>query len=212
MAATISIVCPECSKEIQAPADFAGKKVRCKGCGHAFRAEPAPPRGAVARAPAVKSGRKATPPVAPIMADDDDDGDGNPYLVSTNEKSSRCPECANEMDGPDAIICLHCGYNTVTREKLAIRKVNDVTSQDRFLWLLPGIVCAAVVFFLIVFDILYCVFVRPGADSGWVVGLFGYGAIKMWVCIGTVFIMFFAGRYAYLRLLVNPDPPEVERH
>jgi DNA-directed RNA polymerase subunit RPC12/RpoP len=216
MAATITLVCPECSKEIQAPADFAGKKVRCKHCGNIFRANPAAPKGAVARAPSGKSNgvtpSKASPPVAPMTADDDEDGDGNPYKVTTNEKSSRCPECANEMDGPDAIVCLHCGYNTVTRERLGLRKVHDITGRDRFIWLLPGIACAGTVLFLLIFDILYCLLLKPEKDSSWVVDLFGSGAVKMWMCIGSTFFMFFAGRFAYLRLLVHPEPPEIERY
>jgi DNA-directed RNA polymerase subunit RPC12/RpoP len=217
MAALITIVCPECSKEVQAPADFVGKKVRCKQCGNVFRASPAPPAGAVARSAGGKSPAvtKARPPVAAVApaTDDDEDGGSNPYSVSTDgEGIARCPECANEMDGPNAIICLHCGYNTVTRERLALRKTVDVTGADRFLWLLPGIVCAVVVFLLLVFDVLYCALLRPAKDSSWVVDLFGSGAVKMWICIGSAFIGFFCGRFAYKRLMVNPDPPEVDIH
>ena len=36
MPASITIVCPECDKEMKAPADVAGKKIRCKGCGAMF--------------------------------------------------------------------------------------------------------------------------------------------------------------------------------
>src|SRR5579871_5049583 len=145
MPATITVVCPECGKEIQAPPEFAGKKVRCKSCGHVFAARPAPPPGAVARAPA-----KAAPAAPPPARGDDDEGDdGVPYSVSTTDLAHRCPECANEMESEDAIICLHCGYNTQTREKITTRKVHEITNADRFLWLLPGIACALAVLFLI---------------------------------------------------------------
>ena len=36
MATTIVISCPECDKQIKAPAELEGKKIRCKGCGHTF--------------------------------------------------------------------------------------------------------------------------------------------------------------------------------
>jgi hypothetical protein len=216
MAATITVVCPECSKAIQAPADFVGKKVRCKGCGHVFRANMAPPAGAVTRAPGGKAAGtphvKAAPPVAPVMTDDDEDGDGNPYQFSdASEGAIRCPECANEMESADAIICLHCGYNTVTRERLALRKVHETTSGDRVMWLLPGVACGAGVFFLLLFDVLYCVFVQSSKDS-LLLEFFGSGAIKMWMCIGSVAVMFFLGRFAINRLIFHPEPPEIDAH
>src|SRR5262249_42752373 len=41
--ATISITCPECSKQIIAPAEIEGKKIRCKSCGETFVARAAAP-------------------------------------------------------------------------------------------------------------------------------------------------------------------------
>jgi DNA-directed RNA polymerase subunit RPC12/RpoP len=215
MAATITVICPECKKAIQASADIAGKKVRCKQCAHVFRASPAPPPGAVARTPAGKPG--AAPkghgitPVAPVVAADEDE-DANPYQVTGMSESSRCPECANEMDGPDAIICLHCGYNTVTRERLSLKKVEDTTRKDYFTWLLPGFVCALGVVLLLAFDILYCAMLTYTRGESWVKELFAWKGAKMWVCIMSAFVGFFMGRFAYYRLLVNPVPPEIERH
>jgi DNA-directed RNA polymerase subunit RPC12/RpoP len=221
MAASITVVCPECNKTLQAPADFVGKKVRCKQCGHVFRASPAPPQGVVARAPGAKppaaAANNVRPPVAPLTPpstdDDDDDGGGNPYSVSTDASHgvARCPECANEMESPDAIICLHCGYDTVTRERHAMKKLEEITDGDKFMWLLPGFLCGFGVLFLIVFDVLYCVLMRPTKDSSWFVEILGYGGTKMWMVITTLFFMAFLGRFAFLRLILHPNPPEVER-
>ena len=36
MSATITITCPKCKSQLKGPSDLHGKKVRCKGCGHAF--------------------------------------------------------------------------------------------------------------------------------------------------------------------------------
>jgi DNA-directed RNA polymerase subunit RPC12/RpoP len=217
MPATITVVCPECNKSIQAPADFAGKKVRCKECGHIFHANPAPPRGAVARAPVGKAAGRPTaaskPPVAPLVAGSDEDEDANPYqLGDLSVGQHRCPECANEMESPDAVVCLRCGYNTVTRERLALKKVHEITSNDRFMWLLPGIACAGFVGFLLLFDLLYCLLLRPARDSGWFISFLGAGAVKMWLCIFSAFAMFFLGRFAVSRLIYNPEPPEIERN
>ena len=63
---TILIVCPECGKQIKAPENVFGKKVRCKFCQAAFVARPrtdatAPgkkekPAGKPAKAPVSKTG------------------------------------------------------------------------------------------------------------------------------------------------------------
>jgi DNA-directed RNA polymerase subunit RPC12/RpoP len=219
MAASITVVCPECSKEIQAPADFLGKKVRCKQCGHVFRAEPAPSRGVVAPAaggkpPAANNVRPPVAPLAPPTRDDDEDEGGDPYSVRTDvsEGAARCPECANEMETQDAVICLHCGYNTITRERHKLKKIHDITDADKFLWLLPGFICAFAVLLLFVLDLLYCVLLQPDKDAPWIVEILGYRGTKMWISISCVFAMFFLARFAFLRLIVHPVPPEVERH
>jgi predicted Zn finger-like uncharacterized protein len=39
MTATILIGCPKCKAQLRGPAGLAGRKVRCKGCGHSFLAQ-----------------------------------------------------------------------------------------------------------------------------------------------------------------------------
>jgi hypothetical protein len=217
MPATITVVCPECKKAIHAAADIAGKKVRCKQCGNVFRANPAPPAGAIARSPAGKPAAPK-PAVAPIVPDDEDDA--NPYQVAGEEHlgGRLCPECAFELESPDAVICLHCGYNTITRERLALRKVHDTTGADYFMWLAPGVACAVAALMIIVLDVLYCVLVKQkpkgetGAKDGVMTLIFAWPATKMWISIGCVAAVFFLGKFAYKRLLLNPTPPEIEHH
>src|SRR5579862_3195660 len=106
MPATIKVICPECNKEINAPSEIAGKKVRCKVCGNVFRAEPAGVPGSAGIKAAASPKAAATTPVAPISTDDEDE-DSNPYVVSSDvETAARCPECANLMESSDAVICL----------------------------------------------------------------------------------------------------------
>lgn len=208
MSATITIVCPECGKEIQAPPTFAGKKVRCKVCKHEFRAK-AGPSGAVSRSGGKPQGVQKH--AAPKPVDDDDEEDGNPYQVTGLTEGYRCPECANEMESEDAIICLHCGYNTVTRERAVLKKVHDTTGMDWFLHLAPGIACVVAILGMIIFDVVYCVTVQPIKDN-WTMSFLGSKGVKMWMCIISIFFMFLAGRFAFIRLILHPVPPEIERH
>jgi hypothetical protein len=199
MAATITITCPECDKQIKAPAGVLGKKIRCKSCGHVFPARPAG-KAAPGRPKASAAARPAP---------DDDEEDANPYAVADLSLAPRCPHCAADMD-PDAVVCLSCGYNTMTREQVRPRKVRDVTGFDVFRWLLPGILCVLAVLALITFDVLYCVKIEDWAPPDvWYSFLASLG-VKIWVVIPTLFLMYVLGRFAFKRLLINNWPPEVE--
>src|SRR6266516_3732197 len=75
MATTVSIECPGCHKQMKAPAELLGKKVRCKACGHTFPARargPAPAKPPAGQPAAAKAKR-------PL---DDEEDDSNPYTVS----------------------------------------------------------------------------------------------------------------------------------
>jgi DNA-directed RNA polymerase subunit RPC12/RpoP len=47
-ALTLLLSCPDCGKELRAPAELAGKRVRCVHCGHAVPVPDAPPRHSAA--------------------------------------------------------------------------------------------------------------------------------------------------------------------
>jgi DNA-directed RNA polymerase subunit RPC12/RpoP len=223
MSTTVTITCPECDKQITAPADVVGKKIRCKKCGHTFAARAdgggtgkapakAPGKAAPGKAPAGKGAGKPGKPPAKAKADEDEE-DANPYAVTDLSLAPRCPECANDMEGEDAVICLHCGYNTLTRERARTRKVRDITFGDRFWWWLPGIACALTVVGLITIDAIYCTFIGEWVDkeADWYGFLDSLG-IKLWLCIVSVFFMWVAGKFAVKRLVFHPTPPEVEMY
>jgi predicted Zn finger-like uncharacterized protein len=186
MAAAISIPCPECEDKLKVPAAARGKKVRCKSCGHTFT---------------VPTGKPSVP----------DEDDGKPYGVTTLNLLPRCPECANEMADETAIICLHCGYNTVTRKRAETRMVYELTGADYFRWLMPGVLCVVCVLALIGFDAWYIMAVPKMVLGEWF-EFIGSGACTLWVVINSLFGIYFAGKFAFRRLILNPTPPEIEKH
>ena len=123
---TILIVCPECGKQIKAPQNVLGKKVRCKFCQAAFvadadsgKAPPAKPDKANTAKPAKTKTAKPAKPKSDVplnrQLDDEEEDGANPYgLVDVSLAPAR-PECVNVID-EDQVICLHCGYNLRTRK------------------------------------------------------------------------------------------------
>jgi DNA-directed RNA polymerase subunit RPC12/RpoP len=205
MADTILLSCPECNKQLRTPSNLQGKKIRCKACGHTFLAKAqdegehvqAGPGKGKAKAPAKKGPKSDLEP------------DFNPYAVTDTDLSTRCPHCAGEMESEDAVICLHCGYNTQTRERHEVKMTYHMTGTDVFLWLLPGIVCALVFFSLIGFIIFLIIslkdIVEANKEAWWV---FGLKAMQVWGTVISLAIMFFCAKFAIRRLIQNPTPPE----
>jgi DNA-directed RNA polymerase subunit RPC12/RpoP len=181
MAIQIDIVCPECHKQMKAPGELQGKKIRCKECGHVFVVAAPKPR-----------------------VEEDADSYG---VVKDDEGVARCPHCAGEMASADAVICIHCGYNTATRQRVGTRKVVESTAGDQFAWLLPGIIAAVSILVLIGLDLFYCLAVPDLVDKG-DYEFIGYKGFRLWFVIMSLFAMFFAGKFAWKRLIVEPTPPE----
>src|SRR5262245_36147539 len=121
---TLTVTCPNCQKQIKAPAELQGKKIRCKACEQVFVVQPDRPVKANPAKPAAaakgKPPAQAAPPApeAPLdvvpLADDDEDNP-NPYGLTEETFAPRCPHCAYELESADAKVCLNCGYNTATR-------------------------------------------------------------------------------------------------
>jgi drug/metabolite transporter (DMT)-like permease len=111
------------------------------------------------------------------------------------------------MPTAEAIICLNCGYNTQTRTHTTTKRTFHVTPKDIMAWRLPGIVCAVVVllaFMLICF--LWLGASRLSPDAWWAAL-----GVKIYGSFAAGFVMWIAGTFAYKRLVVHPNPPEVEK-
>ena len=226
MAEAITIACPECEKKITVAAEAVGKKIRCKGCEHVFvvpaaaaakaggkPTAKAPAGKAPAKAPAGKAAEvkkkpapdaKAAKPKAPA---DDEEEDSKPYGITSMDTAPRCPECANEMESEDAIICLVCGYNTRTRQRIETKAVEDITGMIWFVWLLPGILYVLGALMVIAFDIWYCLAIDGLVGDAWYFFI-AHASIKIWLVIISMFFVVAMVHFAVIRLILNPRPPE----
>jgi DNA-directed RNA polymerase subunit RPC12/RpoP len=214
---TAIITCPECDKKFKGREDARGKKMRCPACSTVFVVEEVKidegARAPTAKAAATKAAAPPpmpAPPPPPKPFDDDEEEGSNPYGVGHLDLSPRCPNCANEMESQDAIICLYCGYNTQTRTLGQTKKVIGHTHVDRLGWLMPGIACAAGIFVLAMLDVTF-VFGLPAVTHGsafW--SWFTNEPSKLWVTLIMLAAMWAMGRFAYKRLLLEPTPPEEE--
>jgi hypothetical protein len=214
MSSPIDMKCPNCKKVLRIPPAVFGKKIKCKHCEHAFvvsdpNAHPS-------------QGLAATPPApgrAPFMDDDDDEGPSKIEVISEGDEVPRCPHCAKELDPPDAIVCIHCGFNNVTRAKAETKKVWAPSIEDWIKHLWPGITALSIVIGWIVFDIISLQSMRE-----WLEGSFlemeekdaagrkryfvppGFFIAVIWTA--SIIVMVPAGRFAYRRLVKEFRPPE----
>lgn len=226
MAGPIQVVCSGCQTKYQVPPVLAGKKIRCKSCGGAIAV---PGVAAKAKAAAAKPAAAATPVAAKPAAGkpsasaaapagtaapgaSEEWGQISAYEVIKEVDLPRCPHCAHDMEEGE-IVCLNCGYNTITRERLPNKVLEPVTGGDYFMWLLPGIVC--VVFALLFLVLAQSIFTQVPYlsfldDLG-----FYYSsenkAIPSYLAVFFAFDIWGLGYFAFRRLVLNPHPPDKEK-
>jgi hypothetical protein len=214
MADTIPVTCPECDKSMQVPAKLVGKKIRCKGCEATVLVKE--PKAAKPAKPA-----PASPPPPPARPNDDDDENADPYGAQKDDLDiPRCPFCAKELDPPDTLICLNCGYDLVQRRRHESRRVHAHTQADYLKHLAPGIACVFVVagfITLIVLAIMYMgdLFTEIGLqddNENPITKKKEYiappGACTLPFTVLSLFIIYKAGWFAIRRLFINWRPPE----
>lgn len=196
MTNAIDVSCPQCQKKIKATESLRGKKVRCKGCEHIFTIPAAEP---------VKPAKR--------KSDADDDGPITAYSVSDAEDAlvRRCPHCAGEMENETARICLHCGYDTVTRQRLGTKRVYETTVGERSAWLLPGFVALGGIGLLVFFDLFMLLAVPKIFDENSDYSFLNSRGLKLWSVIISIVFSLGLGKFAFGRLILNPTPPEQTR-
>ena len=183
MAATITVSCPKCKKTIKAPESLKGKKIKCKGCGTAF-------------------------PVVEAKPKDEEWGVVKAYGMTAEDDTPRCPFCTQELEDENAVICLHCGYNLQTRERIQARVLQRTGASDYIVHLLPGIACA--VAFLCILGTLIWIWIIfwPKVNFDEPASTLSVPVYLSVACLGA---MAFFGGFAVKRLIMNPRPPEKEK-
>jgi DNA-directed RNA polymerase subunit RPC12/RpoP len=190
------IVCPECEKKFRAKADLSGKKIKCPFCSESF----------VVPIKDEKADKNA--PVALAAGDDEDSID--PYGVTTVDLVPRCPNCTQEM-GAHEIVCLACGYNTMTRAWGKTTKTIGVTHQRQIVYLLPALGAAAFSLFFILFWLVMYIFLPDwvaGKDWWWT--MCATEACNLCVGIPFFFLFWWAGMYCFQKFIEKPIPDEIE--
>jgi hypothetical protein len=141
------------------------------------------------------------------------DQDRNPYGITELDLTPRCPFCAKEMESEDAVICLHCGYNTRTRQHGATKRTYANTGSDIFKWMLPGIFCVVGIVAL-VGCICYLWLGLPDPNNEKIKEEWWKEFIRpaqVWGSILAGAFIFGLGVFAVNRLVLHPTPPETEK-
>lgn len=158
-----------------------------------------------------------------LAKDDDDDDDSakpNPMaLVDEGEDVPRCPHCAKELDPPDAVVCIHCGFNNVTRVKVETKKVWEPTSEDWMNHLLPGVLALIACIVILVTDIICWVNMRDWMTdtflqkdeldaTGQTAFYVKPGAFITFIIAADILPFLAMGRFAIKRLFIENKPTE----
>lgn len=166
--------------------------------------KPAPPPKKTAPAPpppAAKSSRARNP---------EDEVAKNPYGVTTLDLTPRCPHCAQALDSEDSVICLNCGYNTLTREMGKTVHAYAHTPMERFMWLLPGIgcflACLALLFFVAWLWLWMHGMAEKDPSAWWTT--FDALPTQIYGSVVAGILTWIAGKFAIKRLIKNFRPPE----
>lgn len=234
--ASVEIPCPNCDNPLKVPESVFGKKIKCKHCSHPFVVEdpdevkpkkavkPSKPGGVVKPKKEAPKPEPAPEPAAaaPYQFQDDDEDDGakpNPLGVIAEDDVARCPFCAQELDPPDAKVCIHCGFNNLTRERADTKKVWAPDANDWLSHLGPGIAALLICIALITLDVVCWVNMRdwltdtflqkeePGAD-GKTAFYVKPGAFIALILAATVLPIVTTARFAIKRLAIDNKPTE----
>ena len=218
MTATISITCPSCKKRMSGPAAALGKKIKCKACNHVFVAAaegtPAQASKAPAKAAAPAAGAKPMAPPAKsgpekdknrmLDPDDSEPGKGYGFEEAPAEAVARCPQCAYELESEDAVVCLTCGYNLLTRIRLRTTKTYEMNSMDWIKWYTPTVAAALGCLACIGFGIFLWTGLVWWFGDWW----FSHFSVQIWFTVFAAAGAWSSGKFVFKRLKYQPRPPE----
>jgi hypothetical protein len=208
MAEQPAITCPHCEKTFRPKADIGGRRIKCPFCTEPF-VVPGGPSTAIQEKSRASGEAGAAPQLAGAAVGGDGEENDNPYGVTHLDLAPRCPNCANEMESRDAVVCLICGYNTLTREWGKTEKLIGTSWGRHFLYLLPGFLAVFCLLGWLIDQMFYSVYLPYiVAGSGWLSWM-DYEGLRMWGTMLSLGVIFWLGRYAYRRFVVKPLPDEL---
>jgi hypothetical protein len=150
----------------------------------------------------------------------EEDDDANPYTAIRESDAPRCPHCAKDMDPPDAMICLHCGYDLRERRRKESRAVIEHTFFDYVMHHIGAVVLVFVIAALITGSIICWLNM-----SSWLEGSFLETGEKdpttqkatfyvkpwcfsLWIFMTVVWISWKCGKFCFRRFFIDYRPPE----
>jgi len=217
------VTCPSCEKKFKAKAEVRGKKILCPFCEKSFVVDGAAMGDVEPAAPAEDDGllalaaEEGTIPLAidgakskKARAEEDEPVDNdNPYGVTYVDSDPRCPNCTEKMVPKNAVVCLACGYNTLTREWGKTEKTMGVSFGRHFVYLLPGIFALAGLGLYICVQVFFATPWPLLVAGGWL-DWSDYEGLRMWTTTAGFGLVWYLGHYCYRRFVVKPFPDEVK--
>ncbi len=203
MPAPAIITCPTCNKRFKGKPELGGKKIKCPLCAEPFVVPDEAP-GTKAKPKAAKTSAE------PALAGVDAAKDSAAYGVGHIDLSPRCPNCAKEMLSADAVICVHCGYNTLTRVHGETKKLVAVSAGEHFMYLLPALSAAAIFIVIVITLIFYDTVLTEwleASKASWIT----HESLRMWATILLLALLWGIGTIAFNTLVLHPKPPDVEK-
>jgi DNA-directed RNA polymerase subunit RPC12/RpoP len=218
-----TITCPACQKRFKGKPELVGKKIKCPGCSVpfvvpaaaeesnapiAFADNGGPPAKAKPNLKAAIKPAKPQPAPAPTAAPEPPKADI--YGLGTLDISAKCPNCAQPMENETAVICLYCGYNTLTREHGKTKKVIAASTSEHFIYLGPALACAAIFLTIVILIIFHNTIVPDwviGKSYAWVAS----EPARMWPALLLTGLLWGLGYYAFNTLVLRPKPPDITK-
>lgn len=198
------ITCPTCQKRFKGKPELGGKKIKCPLCTEPFVV----PNEETAAAP--KKAAKPVAAAAPKKEGIDAAKDDAAYGVGRIDTAPRCPNCAKEMLSAEAVICVHCGYNTLTRVHGETKKLVAATAGEHFIYLLPGLSAAAMFVVIVIALIFYDTVLTDWFEASkmsWITAEWA----RMWSTLALLGLLWAIGMIAFNTIVVQPKPPDVEK-
>jgi len=119
----IKVTC-QCGKSFAAKDELAGKAVKCPNCQKPLRIPAANQPATPAAAPKKQAPKPAAkqPAAAPKRSSDTDDVFDELGLQAPEAGARPCPGCGSAL-AENAVVCIHCGYNTKLGRRMETVKI-----------------------------------------------------------------------------------------